>query len=156
MEDINLSHSFNLQVDNGNIPYLNEAAKWGKFLSILGFILITILLICGCVFAFSDGNFSSSDLNTEFQNLDLPSNALGIIFAFYFFLIALIYFFPCLFLYRFSTKMQLAIRTNDQIVLNKSFENLKSLLKFFGVITIIILSIWLIAIIFEVVLGSLF
>src|SRR3954465_8694634 len=123
MEDINLSHSFNLQVDNGNIPYLNEAAKWGKFLSILGFIVITILLICACVFAFSDGDFSSSDLNTEFQNLDLPASTVGLIFAFYFFLIALIYFFPCLYLYRFSTKVQLAIKTNDQIVLNKSFES---------------------------------
>jgi hypothetical protein len=156
MEDINSSHSFNLQVDNGNIPYLNEAAKWGKFLSILGFIIITIFLVCGCVFAFSGGNFSSSDLNPELQNLDLPSSTLGIIFAFYFFLIALIYFFPFLFLYRFSTKMQLAIKTNDQIVLNKSFESLKSLLKFFGVFTIIALCILLIVIIFGVVLGSVF
>ncbi len=156
MEDINSLHSFNLQVDNGNIPYLNEAAKWGKFLSILGFIVITILLVCGCVFAFSGGNFSSSDLNPELQDLDLPSSTLGIIFAFYFFLIALIYFFPFLFLYRFSTKMQLAIRTNDQIVLNKSFESLKSLLKFFGVFTIIALCILLIVIIFGVVLGSVF
>ncbi len=156
MEDINSLHSFNLQVDNGNIPYLNEAAKWGKFLSILGFIVITILLVCGCVFAFSGGNFSSSDLNPELQNLDLPSSTLGIIFAFYFFLIALIYFFPFLFLYRFSTKMQLAIKTNDQIVLNKSFESLKSLLKFFGVFTTIALCIFLIVIIFGVVLGSVF
>lgn len=156
MEDINLSHTFNLQVDNGNISYLNEAAKWGKFLSILGFIVIVILLICGCIFAFSGGNFSSSDLNTELQNLDLPSSTLGIIFAFYFFLIALIYFFPCLFLYRFSTKMQLAIKTNDQIVLNKSFESLKSLLKFFGIFTIVVLCIWLIVMIFGAVLGSLF
>ena len=155
MEDVNLTHSFNLHVDNGNIPYLIEAAKWGKFLSILGFVLITIIVICGCVFLFSGGAFSS-EVNTDFQNLDIPPGAFGIVFGIYFLIIALIYFFPCLFLYRFASKMQLALRTNDQIVLNRSFENLKSLFKFFGVVTIIILCIWVIAAIFGVVLGSIF
>jgi hypothetical protein len=155
MEDINLSHTFNLQVDNGNIPYLNEAAKWGKFLSILGFVLIIILVICGCVFLFSGGNLAS-DVNTDLPNLDLAPGAFGIVFAIYFFITALIYFFPCFFMYRFAAQMQLALRTNDQIVLNRSFENLKSLFKFFGVVTIIILCIWVIAAIFGAVLGSIF
>jgi hypothetical protein len=155
MEDINLSNTFNLQVDNGNIPYLIEAAKWGKFLSILGFIIIAILFLCGCVFLFSGGNLAS-DVNTDLPNLDLTPGAFGIVFAIYFFITAFVYFLPCFFMYRFATKMQLALRTNDQIVLNSSFENLKSLFKFFGVVTVIFLCIWVIVVVFGAVLGSIF
>ena len=68
----------------------------------------------------------------------------------------LLYFFPCLYLYNFSSKMQTAIRHNDQISLNKSFQSLKSLLKFWGILTIIMLCIWVLAIIFGVALGTMF
>ena len=51
-------------------------------------------------------------------------------------------FFPCLSLFRFATKMQLALRTNDQETLNVSFENLKSCFKFMGIFTLIILAIY--------------
>lgn len=156
MEDSQLSDGFSLQVDNDNKGYLIEASKWGKFLSILGFIGIAVMVLFGFIFMLTGGNFYSSQVNTDLQNLDMPSGSVGVIFGLYFFVIALLYFFPCLFLYKFSTKMQEAIRTNDQIVLNKSFENLKSLLKFFGIITIIVLSMWIIAVIFSTLLNSIF
>ncbi|HEX5153455.1 MAG TPA: DUF5362 family protein [Parafilimonas sp.] len=156
MEDSTLLNTFSLQVDNGNVGYLIEASKWGKFLSILGFIGIGIMILCGFVFMLTGGSFYSSEVNTDLQNLDMPSGTVGIVLGLYLFVIALVYFFPCLFLYKFSTKMQEAIRTNDQIVLNKSFENLKSLFKFFGIVTIIVLSMWIIAVIFSTLLGSIF
>jgi uncharacterized membrane protein YjgN (DUF898 family) len=153
MEDIIQPNTFPLQVDNGNIPYLNEAAKWGKFLSILGFIVIGFLLIFGILAALAGDAFYSS---AEFENLELPAGSASIIICIYFFIIALLYFFPCLYLYNFSSKMQTAIRHNDQISLNKSFQSLKSLLKFWGILTIIMLSIWVLAIIFGVALGTMF
>lgn len=156
MEENILPNTFPLQVDNGNIPYLNEAAKWGKFLSVLGFIIIAIVLVCGVIFAFEGNSLSSADLGSDFQTLDLPQSSIGIIFGIYFLVIAIAYFFPCLYLYNFSTKMQAAIRNNDQITLNRSFQNLKSLFKFFGVLTIIALCIWVIAITFGVILGTVF
>ena len=56
--------------------------------------------------------------------------------------IMLIYFFPCLYLFKFATKMQVALRNNDQDTLNVSFENLKSCFKFMGIFTIICLSLY--------------
>lgn len=156
MEENILRNTFPLQVDSGNIPYLSEAAKWGKFLSVLGFIIIAIILICGVIFAFEGNSLSSADLESDFQTLNLPQSSVGIIFGVYFLVIAIAYFFPCLYLYYFSTKMQAAIRNNDQITLNRSFQNLKSLFKFFGVLTIIALCIWVIAITFGVILGTVF
>lgn len=156
MEDNILPNAFPLQVDNGNISYLSEAAKWGKFLSILGFIFIAIILIFGLIAGFATNTFSSSDLNSAFQDLQLSASSGGIIICIYFLAIAILYFFPCLFLYNFSAKMQIAIRHNDQISLNESFQNLKSLFKFLGILTIIILCIWVLAITFGVLLGSVF
>lgn len=54
MEETLLSNTFPLQIDNSNIPYLSEAARWGKFLSILGFIFITIMLIVGLLALFPE------------------------------------------------------------------------------------------------------
>jgi hypothetical protein len=155
MEDSPLSNTFSLQVDDGIARYLTEASKWGKFLSIMGFIFISIIVICGFVFMLVGNSFYSSDVNTDFQSLGL-TGSVGILFGLYFFVIALIYFFPCLFLYKFSSKMQMALRTNDQVMLNSSFENLKSLLKFLGIITIIVLSIWVLMILFNTMLASIF
>ena len=155
MEDTTLSNTFALQVDNSNIPYLREAAKWGKFLSILGFIVITLILLLGII-AFVTGNTFSSDLDTELQNMQLPTNIGGIIMGIYFLIIAILYFLPCLFLYNFSSRMQSALRSNDQINLNRSFSSLKSLLKFWGVLTIIIICFFALIIILAIVLGAAF
>jgi len=155
MEDSPLSNTFSLQVDDGTVLYLMETSKWAKFLSIMGFVFISILLLCGLAFMLTGGSFYSSSVNTDLQNLDM-AGSVGVLFGVYFFVIALVYFLPCLFLYRFSSKMQLAIRTSDQVMLNRSFENLKSLFKFLGIITIIVLSIWVLALLFNILLGSIF
>jgi hypothetical protein len=155
MENTTLSNTFSLQVDNSNIPYLSEAAKWGKFLSILGFIFNFIFLICGLLFIFLVGSFSS-DIDTDFQGLNLSPGSGALIIGVYFIVIGLLWFFPCLYLYKFSSKMQAAIRTNDQISLNRAFSNLKSVLKFFGILAIIAICIWFLAITFSVILGTAF
>jgi hypothetical protein len=69
-------------------------------------------------------------------------------------LIGLLYFFPCLYLFNFSSKMQIALRNNDQELLNQSFKNLKSCFKFIGILTIIVISIYLLVIIVSIAAGS--
>lgn len=149
MEQPILPNSFTLQVDNGNIPYLAEAAKWAKFLAIIGFIICALLVLMG-VFA---GTFFASSIN-QFDS-DLQSmGALGTgIFTVWFVIIALVYFLPTLYLYNFASKMQVALRNNDQINLNNSFKNLKSCFKFFGILLIIFLCIYGIALVFLVIAG---
>lgn len=151
MEQNITPNTFALQVDNGNIPYLAEAAKWGKFLSILGFIFCALIIIMGL--------FAGTIMSGVFSQLETESAAgLGSIsttvIMIYYILIAILYFFPCLFLFNFSSKMQTAIRNNDQIYLNNSFRNLKSLFKFWGILTIILLCIFVIAIIFVAAVGA--
>ena len=57
-------------------------------------------------------------------------------------LIALLLFFPCLYLYKFSVKMQSAVKVVSQENFDESLMNLKSMFKFYGIFTIIILSFY--------------
>ncbi len=151
MEQNITPNTFALQIDNGNIPYLAEAAKWAKFLSIIGFIFCALIILVALL--------SGTILSTLFSQLETQSSAnlgsiSGTIIIIYYILIAVLYFFPCLFLFNFASKMQTAIRNNDQIYLNNSFRNLKSLFKFWGILTVIGLCICVIAVIFAVIAGA--
>ncbi len=114
---------------------LNTAAKWGKFLAIVGFILIAIMLIAG-IWAQIFLSYSRSSLyDSEFIKY------IGIVYA----VVAIILFFPCLYLFKFSNKMQDAIRVPNQESLDTAFINLKSMFKFYGIFTIVILVMYAIA-----------
>ena len=149
MEENITPNTFGLQVDNGNIPYLAEAAKWGKFLSILGFIFCALMVIFG-LFA---GTFFASlpEFNTS---LNTMGSAGSIFISVWIILASLLYFFPSLYIFNFASKMQTAIRNNDQVYLNTSFKNLKSCFKFWGILLIIIICVYAIGITFAVMAGA--
>ncbi len=150
MEQNITPNTFALQVDNGNIPYLTEAAKWAKFLGILGFILCALMIVGG-LFA---GTFFAS--LPEFNaSLSAMGSAGGIFITVWLILFALLYFFPSLYLFNFASKMQTALRINDQVYLNASFKNLKSCFKFWGILLVIVLCIYAIAITFAIIGGGL-
>jgi uncharacterized protein DUF5362 len=134
---------FELQVDHQGSAFLREVAKWSKFLSIVGFVFMGIILL---VMAFA-GSAMSTMMSTTYGST-AGSFQLILIAAF-----VLIYFFPCFYLFKFATKMQVALRNNDQETLNSSFENLKSCFKFMGILMIILLSFY--ALIFIVAMLSL-
>lgn len=133
-----------------NIRYsLSNAAKWAKFLSILGFIFVGLMVIG----AFSIGSILSMLPDTN------PASAImrggGAMFTIIYLLVALLYFFPCFYLYRFASKAQNALLRNDQEYLHGAFHNLHRLYKFVGVLTIIGLVFYVVALI-GIFIGSMF
>ncbi|WP_299760239.1 DUF5362 family protein [uncultured Pontibacter sp.] len=124
--------------------YLREIAKWGKFLAIVGFIGIGLMVIIALFAGTAIGSMSLPE--------ESGGSAAGMIgggfFMFFYLLFALLYFFPVLYLYRFSGKMQEALRLQNEELLVTSFANLKSLFKFMGVLTIIMLSFYVSAMLF--------
>ncbi|MBS1611091.1 MAG: hypothetical protein JSS70_20525, partial [Bacteroidetes bacterium] len=75
----------------------------------------------------------------------MPAGAGGMLGSFVvviYILIAAVYFFPCLFLFHFANKMKTALAANDQELLNTSFQNLKKLFRFMGILTIICLALF--------------
>ena len=132
---------FDLQVDHVGTQYLAQAAKWGRFLSIVGFVLVGILVI----FSLFAGTILTK--MADYGNMDNAGSAgigsaLGGLFTFIYLLLAALWFMPVMYLFRFSTKMQSALRSNDQHFLNDSFKNLKSCFRFMGIVTIIVLGFY--------------
>ena len=116
--------------------FLTETAKWCKFLSILSFVGLGLLLL------------SSFFINTIYSSMPqattMPFN-LGIAMTIVYFLIIAIYIFPIYYLYQFSIQLKKALISKDDETLANAFEMLKSHYKFVGVFTIIMLSIYILA-----------
>ena len=135
---------FDLQIDHQSNSFLSEAAKWGKFLAIMGFIFCGLFVI----FALFAGTLIASMMQ-GLNDAGASGGAAmsGGVVTFVYIVIALVYFFPCLYLFHFSSKMQAALRGNQQDLMNTSFRNLKSCFKFMGILMIIVMSIWVLVLI---------
>jgi hypothetical protein len=134
---------FDLQIDGQSSSFLSDAARWSKFLAIIGFVMCGLLVVAG-IFA---GSVMGIMMNSQ---MGAAGGVGGAVFTVVFLFFALLYFFPCLYLFNFASKMQLALRTNDQAQLNASFKNLKSCMRYMGIFTIIILSFYILGIVASV------
>lgn len=123
-----------LSVNPESQAYLLTASKWGKFLAIVGIIFCAIIILGGIIATAFLSTIGSS-LNTSripfLQYLGAVYLVLGIIM-----------FFPCLYLLKFSNKIQEALRASSQESLNTAFLNLKSLFKFYGILTLVFLGMY--------------
>lgn len=130
-----------LFIDNISQGHLKETAMWTKFLAITGYILSIGIGIgafaIGSIFNKLSGMPGGRDVGV------MAGSMITIIYLF----VAAIAFFMSFFLYRFSIKMQTALKANDQELLNVSFLNLKNYYRFAGIVTILYLVILLLALI---------
>jgi hypothetical protein len=142
MEDQN-SSVFGLKIDPNSQSHLADGAKWAKFLAIIGFVMCGLIALLGVFFS---SIFSTlSNRYNEFGNDRAYATGAGIGAAIVYVGIAVLYFFPSLFLYRYADKMKKALATNDQDELNSSFQNLKIMFRYVGILTIILLAFYTIA-----------
>jgi hypothetical protein len=119
---------------------LKTTAKWANFLAILGFVGIGFMVLAGVLMIiFSPIMNSSSTFGSSFA---FPIVLMGVLYI----LISVLYFFPTYYLYNFANKMKLAIITNNQDLIDESFKNLKKISKFIGIMTIVLISLYLIMI----------
>jgi hypothetical protein len=152
MEENTPSSLFELTIDHESSQYLTETARWGKFLAIVGFVTCGLLAIA----SFFIGAILSRNPFSVYgaEGAAGAAGAIGGTFITLLYLaISVLYFFPCLFLYRFSVRLKAALRDNDQVKLNQSLKSQKSLFKFVGILTIIVLAFYALVLIGAVVTG---
>ncbi|MDP4151575.1 MAG: DUF5362 family protein [Bacteroidota bacterium] len=148
MEQNTQAPLFELQVDHQSSSYLADTARWAKFIAIVGFVLCGLILLVA-IFA---GSMLASFSRFGGGGVDgVAAAGLGGFVTVVYILIGLLYFFPCLYLFNFATKMQVALRNNDQEQLGQSFRNLKACYRFIGVLLIIYLGFIALALIFGVI-----
>lgn len=111
--------------------HLYRAAGWAKFLAIIGFAMV------GCMLVISISMKYIMDENTSDLGDMYPPETSTFYFSAIYLLMAILCFFPYLYMFRFATRMQFAISKGDQADLEFSLKNLKMLFTFGGILTII-------------------
>lgn len=145
-QELNVEQQNNANLLTVNVKnYLMETASWGKFLAILGYVGLGFLLILSLLMIFGM-SFLSNSLNGMSQLYQTGSLSLVSVGMMYILIIA-IYFFPIYFLHIFSLRIKSGLLTNNAPDMELAFKNLKSLFKFMGVVSIVVLSIYVLALI---------
>lgn len=125
--------------------FLYAAARWAKLLSIIGFGVVFLLLLIAV--------FSSSILSylrSIYIGVDnIPARSLTVFYV----LLAILYFIPSLYLLQFSANAQDGIKENSPLRLLNSFSKLKSFFKFWGILMLIVIIFYAVAIAMLVVGG---
>ena len=125
-----------LIISNAGKAFLSQSARWTNFLAIIGFIFSGLAIVAG-LFA---GSFISAMSNT---GDDFLPAGMGWLFGFIYVLMGLLYFFPSLYLLKFSQKSKSALLFNNSDDLNLALENQKSFFKFWGILVILSLVLYI-------------
>ena len=140
-EELCPQQSKSVELTEASLSYLNTTRKWGIFLSIVGFIFTGLILLIAIIVA------------TSFSFIESALPVSGFSLFLIYIAIAILYFFPVLFLYKFSVNTKIAIDSRSSSHAEIGFKNLKSMFKYIGILTIAILTIYPIAIVAAVILA---
>lgn len=139
----------NLIVTKEAASLLGSISKWTKFLAILAFILLglMVLSILGVGITISSINAHEMRQGMFPYNPGVFSWAYAILYI----LVLCVYAIPFYYLYNFSSKVKKAVDTNNVAALTDSFRFLEKHYLFIGIVTIIWLIFMVIGIIMMII-----
>ncbi|UAM99298.1 DUF5362 family protein [Polaribacter litorisediminis] len=138
-----------LTLNSNSKSFLREISKWTFFFAILGFLSSAFLIIAAILIA----TMYAPMFEVLGQQQGIPF--LGFVGAAIYAVSGILYVVPVWYLFQFSRKMKLALATKNDDTLADAFMMLKSHFKFIGVFTIIVISLYVLLIVFSLVVGSL-
>ncbi|GGE67415.1 hypothetical protein EV200_108143 [Pedobacter psychrotolerans] len=136
MEDLeeDVPQEVKLVVTEEMRSYIYDITRWAKFLSIVGFVFSVILILVS--FTIPAMIASNPVLAKQLGSLGQGSStAITIIYL----ILGLFYFYPSLLLFRISNNGKQGVLFGNQESLNTAMQNVKSLFKFWGIITITVI-----------------
>jgi uncharacterized integral membrane protein len=140
-QDSSVFDNFELRLNDRSQKFLRETCRWAFILAIIGFVVSGLLLFIG-IFALIFFN----DVNTQGV---IPVYMLSSIYI----VIAVIGFFPSVYMYSFSRRMANALREKNTEDLTAAFSKLKSYFKFLGIAALIMIAFYIIAFLFAIFVG---
>ncbi len=140
----------NLVLNELAVDSLRESAKWTMFLSIVGFIFIGLMLLGGVFMTITLSAIPDEPAFGAYNPYGSFKNYIGIIYL----VMAAVYFFPILYLYKYSKNAKEALNFNNSEVLAEALVNLKSHHKFLGIMTIVVLALYVVMIIGIIVFAA--
>lgn len=129
-----------LSLERPALGHLMEISRWGKFLAILGFIALGLLVVLAIFYGTILNSLTSSGLDSKVAGLTWIVSIIYVV-------IAAIFFFPVWYLFKFSSQIETSIRSKNTQELTAAFSNLKSVFKFMGIYSIVMLGLYALAMI---------
>jgi len=136
---------FNFSVDETAKGHLLETARWAKFLAIVGFVLLGILILGGVFMTFAMGRMGGA-LGA------LSGTAMLAVYV----VLGVLYFFPTYYLFRFASLIKPALIGSDQQTFNEALFYLRKAFRFIGIVTLILLCLYALIFIVAIVAGAAF
>ncbi len=132
-----------LFLTNNTLKYLKTTSKWTRFLSILSFLGLG-LLVLAAIILIALGIFIDSHANSQ---------ALFIFLGLIYLVLASVNLIPTWYLYKFSVDIEKMIRFKANEKVEEAFQYLMKYYRFMGILVIIVMSTYAIAIIIGLLLG---
>lgn len=126
---------------------LADASKWAAFLGILSLIMLGLALLA----SLSLLTLGSSAFNNIPETSNIPFKFSGALIGGVYAVMILIYLYPVWSLYKFGSLTKTAIRTDNQIMFSEGVLYLKRFFKFIGILTIVIIALYIILLIVVIV-----
>ena len=137
-----------IEISQESLGYLDTMRKWTMFFAIIGFIFLGIMLIIGLLAGSFMSLFTSKISGMQgMEGAKAAGGIAGVLFFIYMLVFAVIYFFPLLYLFRFSRHTKNAVANLDANELQLGLKNLKSYWKYIGILMIICLAVFLLVLI---------
>ncbi len=147
MENEKQTENFENQLTSAAVGFLQESAKWSKFMAIIGFVGIGLMVLVSLFMAIGFSSMGTANM----PELPFSMSVFSIIYV----LFAAIYFFPVYYLYQYATKTSAALHSKNKQLLTDGLENLKSHHKFLGIFTLILVSLYGFIFVFAILGGIL-
>jgi hypothetical protein len=127
--------------------YIYESAKWSKFLAIVGFIFTFFMVLAALSISAIMG--AMSEIPAYSGLAKFGSAGLTMLYL----IIALLYFYPSFLMYKFAGSAKHAVLYGDQPSLSLAMGKLKSIFKFWGILTIILVSLYVLMLLAGIMMG---
>jgi hypothetical protein len=148
MEENSVFENFELQLNQKSKDFLQETAKWSYFLSILGFIGIGFMVL---IAIFASTIFSA--MANSVPGMGAMGGSFGAVMTIMYLIIAAIYALPVYYLFKFSSNVKIAFKENNAEALTDGLGYLKSHYKFIGILTLVFVGFYVLAIVFAIIGG---
>lgn len=142
-----------LELNELAMDSLRVSAKWSTFLAIIGFIGIGFLLLAALLVGTVMNAMPQQAEMHELQGMNPMAGIIKLLPILYI-IIAALYFFPVYYLFKYASGMKKALNLRNSEIVAESLAYLKSHHKFLGIMTIVMISIYIFAMIGAVIFAA--
>ena len=147
MEESSIEHQQELlSLDSIAREQLSEAARWARFLAIMGFIACGIMVVAGICTGIMYSYVSTVSNRYTYSGRVMNTAGRSGFLALVYIIMSAIFLFRCLYLYRFANKMRSGLQERSQQEVNESFRNLNKMFRYNGIMTIVLVLFYIVII----------